>query len=415
MKRVLCGILSAIMAMSALTFAVPVTASAAVVQEDSSVGMGFEGTPVKYGSYMYVDDDNNTVMITDYTGKESTVTVPSKIKGKKVNRIWSFGPNKYVKNVILPNGLRYISMDPFVDCVNMKSITIPASAFEFTEWSHVGFLRGNQGWGSYKKIKDFTIKGYKGTEAESYAKEMGFKFIAIKDTVKLNRSSAAMGVGQKAALIASSAGDMKCSWTSSNSKAASVDKYGWVTAKAVGTATITAKASNGTKATCKITVKKAPASVKMSRTTATLGVGEKYTLTKTLSSGSAGSTSWATSNKKVVAVDKSGKLTAKGIGTATVTVKTYNGKKATCKVTVKKAPTSVKLNQTTINLKKNKTYTLKATLSSGSSSVKSWSSSNKKIAAVSSSGVVTAKAKGTATVTVKTYNGKTAKCKVVVK
>ena len=41
-----------------------------------------------------------------------------------------------------------------------------------------------------------------------------------------------------------------------------------------------------------------------------------------------------------------------------------------------------------------------------------WSSSNKKVAKVNSKGVVTAKKKGTATITVKTANGKTAKVKI---
>ena len=44
-----------------------------------------------------------------------------------------------------------------------------------------------------------------------------------------------------------------------------------------------------------------------------------------------------------------------------------------------------------------------------------WSSSNTKVAKVSSTGVVTAVEKGTATITVKTTSGKTATCKVTVK
>ena len=44
---------------------------------------------------------------------------------------------------------------------------------------------------------------------------------------------------------------------------------------------------------------------------------------------------WQSSNKKVATVNKSGKVTAKKAGKATITVKA-NGKKATCKITVKK-------------------------------------------------------------------------------
>ena len=45
---------------------------------------------------------------------------------------------------------------------------------------------------------------------------------------------------------------------------------------------------------------------------------------------------WSSSNKKVAKVDKYGKVTAVKKGTATITVKTSSGKKAACRITVKK-------------------------------------------------------------------------------
>ena len=44
---------------------------------------------------------------------------------------------------------------------------------------------------------------------------------------------------------------------------------------------------------------------------------------------------WNSSDKKVATVDKNGKVKALKKGTATITVKTASGKKATCKITVK--------------------------------------------------------------------------------
>ena len=85
--------------------------------------------------------------------------------------------------------------------------------------------------------------------------------------------------------------------------------------------------------------------------------------------------------------------------------------------TVKKttAPTKVALNKTSATLVKGKSLTLKATLTPAKATTKlSWSSSDTKVATVNQSGNVTAVKKGTATITVKTSNGKKATCKVTV-
>jgi uncharacterized protein YjdB len=80
-------------------------------------------------------------------------------------------------------------------------------------------------------------------------------------------------------------------------------------------------------------------------------------------------------------------------------------------------PTKVTLSKASLTLNVGKTHTLKATVSPGNATNKNvtWTSSNKKVATVSSSGKVKGIKKGTATITVKTANGKTAKCKVTVK
>ena len=78
--------------------------------------------------------------------------------------------------------------------------------------------------------------------------------------------------------------------------------------------------------------------------------------------------------------------------------------------------TKIKLNKTKLTLKVKKTVSLKATVTPANSSDKlTWTSSNKKIATVSSSGKVTAKKAGTVTITVKTASGKKAACKITVK
>ena len=77
-------------------------------------------------------------------------------------------------------------------------------------------------------------------------------------SITLNYSKYTLTVGQSKTLAASTSPESAAKnviWYSSNSKAATVDKNGKVTAVKAGTATITAKTSNGLKATCKVTVK----------------------------------------------------------------------------------------------------------------------------------------------------------------
>ncbi len=78
-------------------------------------------------------------------------------------------------------------------------------------------------------------------------------------------------------------------------------------------------------------------------------------------------------------------------------------------------PTAVKLSKNSLSLKMGKTETLTATVSpSNAMSVLVWSTSNKNVATISAKGVVTAVGPGTATIKIRTYNGKEDSCKVTV-
>ena len=164
-----------------------------------------------------------------------------------------------------------------------------------------------------------------------------------------------------------------------------------------------------------------PTSVALNKTTLTLDIGKTSNLRATVypSNASNKKCTWSSSNTSVATVDSNGKVTAKASGTATITVKTANGKTASCNVTVQAVqavPTSVSLNKTSLTLDVGKSYTLTKTVSPSNAANKkcTWSSSDTSVATVDGNGKVTAKASGTATITVKTSNGKTATCKVTV-
>ena len=129
--------------------------------------------------------------------------------------------------------------------------------------------------------------------------------------------------------------------------------------------------------------------------------------------------SWASSNKKIVTVYKNGKIKAgTKTGTAKITVTLKSGKKATLKVKVQTAKvktTKISGLKKKLTIKKEKSVTLKPVVSPITSQEKvTYRSSNKKIATVSSKGVVKGRRKGTVTITVK--SGKvTKKIKITVK
>ena len=79
-----------------------------------------------------------------------------------------------------------------------------------------------------------------------------------------------------------------------------------------------------------------PTSVALNKTTLTLDIGRTSNLRATVYPSNAANKkcTWRSSNTSVATVDSNGKVTAKKAGTATITVKTSNGKTATCKVTV---------------------------------------------------------------------------------
>lgn len=161
--------------------------------------------------------------------------------------------------------------------------------------------------------------------------------------------------------------------------------------------------------------------VKLSKEAVILGKNEEYQLNASVSGSSSNTGSnnikYTSSNNKVAVVESDGTVTAKSTGTAIITASADRAASATIKITVKKAPSKIKLaNSPNKRLRQGGTFIISAKIPSGCASYHiSYASSNKRIARVSQNGKVTAIRKGTATITVKTYNNKKASIKVTVK
>ncbi len=376
-----------------------------------------------YEDALYIND---TLIFVKYKVTELDIRVGTKYI---CNNLSFEAP--YIKSVTIPDSVEIIGIEAFLNCPNLKSVAIP-NTVEHIGWGAFGLTKES---GTYYRYGDFKITGIKGSAAEDYAKTFGFEFIdgSKATSVKLNKSSFKLGVGETYKLektVTPTLAESGCKWSSSDKSVATVNSKGEVVGKKSGTATITLKSANGKTATCKVTVYKAPSSIKLNKSTLTLGVDEWIDLSKTVGSGefvNGPSLTWTSSDKNIVTAQRIAgakcQVRAVGVGTATVTVKTYNGKTATCKVTVKKAPTAIKIDKEKINLGVGEEFVVTRSVVNDDEFMNPesgyWGSHNKKYAKVKKldnhKAQITGVEVGNTVITATAYNGKTAKATVTVK
>lgn len=166
-------------------------------------------------------------------------------------------------------------------------------------------------------------------------------------------------------------------------------------------------------------------SVTLSQSSISMKEGNTYQLSASVypTNATNKNVNWSSSNTSVATVSN-GLVSAKSAGTAIITCRAADGsgKYATCKVSVESATvyvSSITLNKNSASLYVGETTQLTATVSPSSATNKSvsWTSDDTSVATVSSTGLVTAKSAGTATITCKAKDGsgKQATCNISVK
>lgn len=216
-------------------------------------------------------------------------------------------------------------------------------------------------------------------------------------------------------------------WTTSASQVATVSSGGLVTAVAAGAAIITAT-SGTVSGTSAVTVTVPPPTVATVSVTPTgiaimEGQGQQLTATALDASGKTipgKSATWTTSDATVATVSTAGMLSGVRAGTVTITA-TIDGIAGTAPYTVTMIPVqSVTLTPTNATILTTQTISLSATLTGPNGQALSpvgrtfaWTSSNASIATVSSTGVVSGVAAGTATISL-TVEGKVGTATIVV-
>lgn len=249
----------------------------------------------------------------------------------------------------------------------------------------------------------------------------------VPASITLNKNSTTIGTNKTEKLTAIvapyNAYNRNVVWSSDNTSVATVSDDGTVRGIALGSAIINVRTEVGDlEALCNVTIANIVdvTGVSLNKSITTISADNTETLIATVYpvNSTNKNVTWSTSNEAVASVSSTGIVTAKTAGSAVITVTTADGgKTASCTVTVIINVTGVSINKqnTTIIIDDNET--LIATVSPDNATNKNvtWSSNNTSVATVSSSGVVTAKAVGTAVITVTTSDGsKSDNCTVTV-
>ncbi len=183
-----------------------------------------------------------------------------------INHILVEGVQPYYSNKTLyfPEGITSVAADTME---GVENLVIPPTVIDL--W-YFGYYDGY-----YEEHPYSVVYGEKGSYAEFNANHYAEKFIPLaltKETLTLGKN--------KTYRLKFNSGSTASSWKSSDTKVATVDKNGKVTAKGIGTATITATLY-GTEYTCKVTVSSKSYTVKRGDTlwsiaARELGSGYRY-------------------------------------------------------------------------------------------------------------------------------------------
>ncbi len=201
------------------------------------------------------------------------------------------------------------------------------------------------------------------------------------------------------------------SCVSNNTNVATVDNAGFITAVGPGETIVVVEGINGEKVN--ITVKVSEPSrpndekdIKLDKTKTTMTLGDKYTLKVIEGTPD----SWSSSNSSILAVDSNGRLDAKNVGTATITVTGKNGSKDS--ITVNVVAKKIELSSIEKTLYVGSIF--KPTITSSNYGSATWASMDESIATVDNNGNIKAVSPGVTVITVTNASGISTEVRITV-
>ncbi|MBQ7521756.1 MAG: leucine-rich repeat protein, partial [Clostridia bacterium] len=380
---------------------------------------------------------DNEIIITKYTGTDTEVKIPSEIDGLPVTAI---GDNVFqswkstLTSVTIPESVTSIGNYAFQGCMNLTSVTIPDSVVSIGDYAfHVSGLTsvtipenvtsiGEEAFGEcfsltninvdsnnteYSSVdgvlfdkNQITILCYPlGKTETSYTIPNGvtsignFTFICCNTLTNVIIPESVIDIGMCAFYNCNNLADVYYTGSEEQWQNIIINGTGnqWLNG-----ATIYYDCPN----------------VVLDKEELTLEAGQMYTLTATVNPPTETTFTWKSNNTSVATVNGSGRVVARGEGTATITVVNSDGKRAYCTVTVLPKKEIV-LDKTELNLSVKEQYTLSPSMLPEDTTVTyTFKSNNTAVATVNKAGRIVARGEGTATITVIGSNGLKAYCTV---
>lgn len=260
------------------------------------------------------------------------------------------------------------------------------------------------------KLKD-NEEIYARTEVTVNASSAGLKLnYSTYDLVMGTADATDRSVTLVAEIEAEDTSIYKKTWASSNTSVVTVTASGLVTAKGPGTATVTCTLSDGTVAECQFTVISKVTGLTITKDSSTMYAGNtmKVAVTVRPENATDSSVAWSSSDPTVAAIAEDGTITAYKKGQTTITCSALDGsgKSSQFLLTVKQQATSVTIDKTavTVYIGKTETVTAKVLPDTANNQTLNWEIDDSDVATVSS-GRITGKAVGTATVRATTRDG----------
>jgi len=372
-----------------------------------------------------------------YCDIEGTLIIPDSVT---TIGMMAFYYCEFIERVEIGDGLTYIAFATFYECDSLKNVIVGNGVTTIEEEAFGAKLESiyipptvtqvtSASLGSVK-----TIYCHRGSAAGRMSVSTSTEKVYVDKvtSVKLDAVSINLNVGGtrqlKTTIVPDKAINQTLLWKSSDDNIAKVDETGKVTAVSAGTCIITCKTTDGSdlQASCVVMVGKGAlaTSLKITVNTIKWPVGKSSTFAPVITpEGASKKLAWTTSDEKVATISQSGKLTAVGVGEATITCKTTDGTnlEASCKVVVREKGTeltkNVNITVDTIKWPVGKSSTFAPFVYPSNSQKKfEWTSSDEKVATVSQTGKLTAVSVGEATITCKTIDGTNLSdtCKVIV-